>query len=150
MNIEQTYFHQVYFYMKKHSKPQEWWRTLETALKKILDVEVEGPVTFMCGMKALELLHNSVGVKGEYNKYINDIDFANCDVIHYPMYDSTYLLEEPLFGYPITSYCLVVLHKYNVHDHLRPKLCDLYENDCIFDKFEAIWSGDDSHLLTGS
>lgn len=30
----------------------------------------------------------------------------------------------------------------NVHDHLRPKLCDLYENDCIFDKFECTWSGD--------
>ena len=24
-----------------------------------------------------------------------------------------------------------------VHDYLKPKLCDLYENDCIFDKFEC-------------
>eukprot|EP00475_Leptophrys_vorax_P036358 TRINITY_DN6132_c0_g1_i2.p1 TRINITY_DN6132_c0_g1~~TRINITY_DN6132_c0_g1_i2.p1 ORF type:complete len:312 (+),score=77.17 TRINITY_DN6132_c0_g1_i2:495-1430(+) len=24
-----------------------------------------------------------------------------------------------------------------IHDYLRPKLCDLYENDCIFDKFEC-------------
>jgi len=30
-----------------------------------------------------------------------------------------------------------------IHDHLRGKLCDLYENDCIFDKFECIWGGDD-------
>jgi WD40 repeat protein len=30
----------------------------------------------------------------------------------------------------------------NVHDHLRSKLCDLYENDCIFDKFECTFSGD--------
>jgi serine/threonine-protein phosphatase 2A regulatory subunit B len=30
-----------------------------------------------------------------------------------------------------------------IHDHLRGKLCDLYENDCIFDKFECTWSGDD-------
>lgn len=29
-----------------------------------------------------------------------------------------------------------------VHDHLRAKLCDLYENDCIFDKFECTFSGD--------
>lgn len=29
----------------------------------------------------------------------------------------------------------------NVHDHLRSKLCDLYENDCIFDKFECTFSG---------
>lgn len=38
----------------------------------------------------------------------------------------------------------------NVHDHLRPKLCDLYENDCIFDKFECTWSGDGEHILSGS
>jgi hypothetical protein len=31
-----------------------------------------------------------------------------------------------------------------IHDHLRGKLCDLYENDCIFDKFECTWSGTDS------
>lgn len=29
-----------------------------------------------------------------------------------------------------------------IHDHLRSRLCDLYENDCIFDKFECIFSGD--------
>lgn len=30
----------------------------------------------------------------------------------------------------------------NIHEHLRSKLCDLYENDCIFDKFECTFSGD--------
>ena len=35
-----------------------------------------------------------------------------------------------------------------IHDHLRGKLCDLYENDCIFDKFECIWSGDDKYALS--
>ncbi|CEQ40244.1 SPOSA6832_01861, partial [Sporobolomyces salmonicolor] len=38
----------------------------------------------------------------------------------------------------------------NVHDHLRSKLCDLYENDCIFDKFECTFSGDGNHVLSGS
>lgn len=28
------------------------------------------------------------------------------------------------------------------HDHLVSKLCDLYENDSIFDKFECSWSND--------
>ncbi|KAJ7097160.1 WD40-repeat-containing domain protein [Mycena belliarum] len=37
-----------------------------------------------------------------------------------------------------------------VHDHLRGKLCDLYENDCIFDKWEAVWGGDGRQVLTGS
>ena len=38
----------------------------------------------------------------------------------------------------------------NIHEPLRPKLCDLYENDCIFDKFEAAVSGDGNNILTGS
>ena len=37
-----------------------------------------------------------------------------------------------------------------IHEHLRSKLCDLYENDCIFDKFEALWGPDGNKLLTGS
>jgi len=36
------------------------------------------------------------------------------------------------------------------HDHLIPKLCDLYENDSIFDKFECSWSGNSFRLLSGS
>ncbi|EDO34128.1 predicted protein [Nematostella vectensis] len=39
---------------------------------------------------------------------------------------------------------------YNVHDYLRSKLCSLYENDCIFDKFECVWNGSDSSIMTGS
>jgi len=38
----------------------------------------------------------------------------------------------------------------NLHDHLRSKLCDLYENDCIFDKFECVTSYDQNYVLTGS
>uniref|UniRef100_A0A8C7I0D1 Serine/threonine-protein phosphatase 2A 55 kDa regulatory subunit B n=1 Tax=Oncorhynchus kisutch TaxID=8019 RepID=A0A8C7I0D1_ONCKI len=32
---------------------------------------------------------------------------------------------------------------YQVHDYLRTKLCSLYENDCIFDKFECVWNSSD-------
>ncbi|KAJ9077399.1 protein phosphatase 2A regulatory subunit cdc55, variant 2 [Entomophthora muscae] len=38
----------------------------------------------------------------------------------------------------------------SVHEHLRSKLCDLYENDCIFDKFECMFSGDGNQVLAGS
>eukprot|EP01104_Vermistella_antarctica_P011409 TRINITY_DN317_c1_g1_i1.p1 TRINITY_DN317_c1_g1~~TRINITY_DN317_c1_g1_i1.p1 ORF type:complete len:451 (+),score=127.85 TRINITY_DN317_c1_g1_i1:51-1403(+) len=38
----------------------------------------------------------------------------------------------------------------NIHDYLRSKLCDLYENDWIFDKFECNISGDGTHIVTGS
>lgn len=34
---------------------------------------------------------------------------------------------------------------YQVHEYLRSKLCALYENDCIFDKFECAWSGNDRY-----
>eukprot|EP00193_Tetraselmis_chui_P002242 CAMPEP_0177763542 /NCGR_PEP_ID=MMETSP0491_2-20121128/6927_1 /TAXON_ID=63592 /ORGANISM="Tetraselmis chuii, Strain PLY429" /LENGTH=511 /DNA_ID=CAMNT_0019279657 /DNA_START=495 /DNA_END=2028 /DNA_ORIENTATION=+ len=37
-----------------------------------------------------------------------------------------------------------------VHEHLRQRLCDLYENDCIFDKFDCCLSGDGQHVVTGS
>ncbi|GLJ15819.1 hypothetical protein SUGI_0260890 [Cryptomeria japonica] len=39
---------------------------------------------------------------------------------------------------------------FKVHEHLRPKLCDLYENDSIFDKFECCLSGDGLRVATGS
>lgn len=37
-----------------------------------------------------------------------------------------------------------------IHDHLKGKLCDLYENDCIFDKFECVWGGDDKYVFSFS
>jgi len=36
-----------------------------------------------------------------------------------------------------------------VQEYLRPKLCDLYESDCIFDKFECSFSNDGNTLFTG-
>ncbi|KAI8984309.1 WD40-repeat-containing domain protein [Mycotypha africana] len=39
---------------------------------------------------------------------------------------------------------------FNIHDNLRSNLCDLYENDCIFDKFECMFSGDGKNVMTGS
>lgn len=37
-----------------------------------------------------------------------------------------------------------------IHEHLRQKLCDTYENDSIFDKFEVVFSGDAKNVMTGS
>jgi len=36
------------------------------------------------------------------------------------------------------------------HDRIMPNLCDLYEDDSIFDKFTCAWSGDSLRLITGS
>ena len=35
---------------------------------------------------------------------------------------------------------------YPIHEYLRSKLCVLYENDCIFDKFECCWSPRDEYV----
>ncbi|XP_050087306.1 serine/threonine-protein phosphatase 2A 55 kDa regulatory subunit B alpha isoform isoform X1 [Anopheles aquasalis] len=42
------------------------------------------------------------------------------------------------------------IETYPVHEYLRTKLCSLYENDCIFDKFECCWNGNDTAIMTGS
>ncbi|KAL2515312.1 Serine/threonine protein phosphatase 2A 55 kDa regulatory subunit B beta isoform [Forsythia ovata] len=39
---------------------------------------------------------------------------------------------------------------FRIHEQLRPKLCDLYNNDAIFDKFDCCLSGYGLHLATGS
>jgi len=38
----------------------------------------------------------------------------------------------------------------NIHDHLRPKLCDLYESDAIFDKFKCSIDFNADYFLTGT
>ena len=42
------------------------------------------------------------------------------------------------------------LRTIKVHEQLRSKLCELYESDCIFDKFEASWGHDDRHVCSGT
>ena len=42
------------------------------------------------------------------------------------------------------------IETYEVHEYLRAKLCSLYENDFIFDKFECCFNGNDQYIMTGS
>ena len=42
------------------------------------------------------------------------------------------------------------LRTIKVHEQLRSKLCELYESDCIFDKFECSWGWNDGHVCTGT
>lgn len=37
-----------------------------------------------------------------------------------------------------------------IHEYLRPRLCDLYENDCIFDKFECAINHDGTFVFPPS
>ena len=36
-----------------------------------------------------------------------------------------------------------------LYEPLKSKLCDFYENDCIFDKFDLSIAGDSKHYMTG-
>lgn len=74
---------------------------------------------------------------------ISDVKFSHSgrylctrDYLHVKIWDLN------MENRPVETYC--------VHDYLRNKLCILYENDCIFDKFECSWSANDDHILTGS
>ncbi|GFY97149.1 protein phosphatase 2A, regulatory subunit PR55 [Actinidia rufa] len=52
--------------------------------------------------------------------------------------------------YGISIWIQVQFATFQVHEYLRPKLCDLYENDSIFDKFECCLSGDGQRVATGA
>lgn len=39
---------------------------------------------------------------------------------------------------------------FSIHEQMRDRLCDTYENDAIFDKFEVVFSGDGKSVMTGS
>lgn len=60
------------------------------------------------------------------------------------------LLEQP--GKAVLQVCesdahsVPLLPLFQVHEYLRSKLCSLYENDCIFDKFECCWNGSDRQV----
>lgn len=71
---------------------------------------------------------------------------------------------KPIESYPVCNFNITVDFEFvsastatvfsylilQVHEYLRSKLCSLYENDCIFDKFECCWNGNDSAIMTGS
>ena len=46
--------------------------------------------------------------------------------------------------------CTFFLQTISINDGLKSMLCELYESDCIFDKFEIALSPDGSRVLTGN
>ena len=75
---------------------------------------------------------------------ISDLKFSPCgryfltrDYLHLHLWDTHMAGNQPILTQA-------------VHPAVVPQLCDLYENDYIFDKFEAGWTGDGRSVLTGS
>jgi len=74
---------------------------------------------------------------------ISDIKFAN---------DGNYIIARDYLSLKIWDVKMEnrPVKTIQIHEHLRPKLCDLYENDSIFDKFECVVSPDGKYFATGS
>ncbi|CAO3646874.1 unnamed protein product [Cunninghamella blakesleeana] len=66
--------------------------------------------------------------------------------------DGRYILSRDYLGLKIWDINMSnrPVQTIQIHDHLRNRLCDLYENDCIFDKFECMFSADGKSVLSGS
>jgi len=73
---------------------------------------------------------------------ISDIKFSK---------DGRYILSRDYFTLKVWDVNMEAkpVKTFQVQEYLRPKLCDLYESDCIFDKFECCFSNDGNHLFTG-
>lgn len=83
--------------------------------------------------------------------FFSEIISSVCDIRF--SRDGRYILSRDFLTLKIWDLAMdgrTPLQTINIHDHLRNKLCDLYESDCIFDKFECTFSGDGKHALTGS
>uniref|UniRef100_A0A1D1YXY4 Serine/threonine-protein phosphatase 2A 55 kDa regulatory subunit B n=1 Tax=Anthurium amnicola TaxID=1678845 RepID=A0A1D1YXY4_9ARAE len=74
---------------------------------------------------------------------ISDIKFAK---------DGRYLLSRDYMTLKLWDLNMesAPVSTFQVHEYLRPKLCDMYENDSIFDKFDCCLSGDGLRVATGS
>ncbi|CAD5227798.1 unnamed protein product [Bursaphelenchus okinawaensis] len=93
--------------------------------------------------KIFEAKDEMHGFFSEIVSSVSDVKFSNTG--RYLLtrdYLSAYVWDIKMDSAPIETY--------SIHDYLRNKLCTLYENDAIFDKFESCWSGDDSRILSGS
>ncbi|CAO3591960.1 unnamed protein product [Absidia cylindrospora] len=66
--------------------------------------------------------------------------------------DGRYILSRDYLGLKIWDINMnnKPVQTIQIHDQLRNRLCDLYENDCIFDKFECNFSADGNSVLSGS
>jgi serine/threonine-protein phosphatase 2A regulatory subunit B len=91
-----------------------------------------------------------VSASASRNSFFSEIIASISDVVFSP--DGRYLLTRDYMNLRLWDLNMerAPVLCVPVHDHLRNRLCDLYENDCIFDKFQCAFSHDGGSLLTGS
>lgn len=79
----------------------------------------------------------------EITSSISDIKFS---------YNGKYIVSRDYMTIKIWDIAMELkpLKTINVHKYLKEKLCDTYENDAIFDKFEVQMSNDNKSIMTGT
>eukprot|EP00117_Sycon_ciliatum_P006522 scpid64504/ scgid1840/ Serine/threonine-protein phosphatase 2A 55 kDa regulatory subunit B alpha isoform; PP2A subunit B isoform B55-alpha; PP2A subunit B isoform BRA; PP2A subunit B isoform PR55-alpha; PP2A subunit B isoform R2-alpha; PP2A subunit B isoform alpha len=109
----------------------------------------------MCDMRASALCDSHAKVFEEpmdpsSKSFFSEIIASISDVRY--SHDGRYLLSRDYLTIKVWDVKMErkPVHTFQVHDYLRSQLCPLYENDCIFDKFQCCWSGNDTHIMTGS
>ena len=88
--------------------------------------------------------NSSNGFFDEIISSVTDVKFSPSDPNRFISRD---YLNTHLWDMRINSGPLLSLP---IHDHIRPRLCDLYENDSVFDKFECAFNHDGSSIISGS
>ena len=87
---------------------------------------------------------NSNGFFDEIISSVTDVKFSPSDPNTFISRDylNTHLWDIRMDTGPLLSI--------PIHDHIRPRLCDLYENDSVFDKFECGFNYNGSSIISGS
>lgn len=118
------------FYIKSEGYGKLWWEGLSKHILKHTN-PLKEPITLLCGERALRALHDTVGAKAKGGfgpVLLNDIDFPNSVIVHYPQFDSTSFSAQKLWGYPLSSYDVIVMSGNNQIFHYRAQMhSDLYD-----------------------
>lgn len=87
---------------------------------------------------------NSNGFFDEIISSVTDVKFSPSDPNTFLSRDylNTHLWDMRMDSSPLLSL--------PIHDHIRPRLCDLYENDSVFDKFECSFNYNGTSIISGS
>lgn len=109
----------------------------------------------LCDMRQNALCDYKTKTFEEYldpinHNFFTEITSSICDVKFSP--DGRYIASRDYLTVKIWDINMdnKPLKTINVHDQLKERLSDTYENDAIFDKFEVCFSGDSSSVMTGS